>query len=124
MTGFDLGDSATDADEQTEKMEAESVSEARTEGSVDEIPEEDDDPTKTPAFPFEDSNQRPIYPRLESWELFEDAIDFEMKRTFRDHGVRNMSGREIHDALVRLAAEMPDEVARYALEARGIEYEE
>jgi len=115
---FDLGDAADDADDDGEQAEA-------TESESNSEPEEPaDPPEKTPAFGFENKWQRQLYPRPESWEDLEDAMTLDMERVFRDHGVRNMSKREIHDALVRFSADHAEEVARLALEERGVDTEE
>lgn len=78
------------------------------------------DPLTDPAFPFDDATQRPIYAREESWDEFEDVRDFEVKRILRDEGIKKVSGREFHDALLRLAAENPEEFADAVKDARGI----
>ncbi|MWG36214.1 hypothetical protein [Halomarina oriensis] len=115
---FDLGDAADDADDDEEEVEEES-----TEKTADQE-EPADPPEKTPAFGFENQWQRQLYPRPESWERLEDAMTLDMERVFREHGVRNMSKREIHDALVRFSAAHAEEVARLALEERGVDIEE
>jgi hypothetical protein len=98
--------------------EASSPDEETPEASDDASPNHDQ-----PAFPFVNNHVESIYPRPETWDAFRDVVDLDLERTFREHGVRNMSGREIHDAALRLAAENPEALARIALEARGIDYE-
>jgi hypothetical protein len=48
-------------------------------------------------------------------------MELDMERVFRAHDVRNMSKREIHDALFSLVVDNADEIARRALLARGID---
>ncbi|SIR97673.1 hypothetical protein SAMN05421858_4909 [Haladaptatus litoreus] len=86
--------------------------------------EEPEDPRKTPAFEFSPDLRRSIYAREESWQEFEDARDLEMTRELRDAGVRNHESREVHDAMVRLAADNPEKMARLVLDARGIDEEQ
>lgn len=81
------------------------------------------DPRKTPAFEFSSNLRRSIYIRGESWQKFEDARDLEMTRELRDAGVRNHESREVHDAMVRLAAKNPEEMAQLILDARGVSEE-
>lgn len=81
------------------------------------------DDAEGPAFEFDDDHRRSIYPRPESWEAFEDAVAFDVERVLREHDVRDSTGRELHDALVRLGAEQPEEIARLLLAERGIDVE-
>ncbi len=73
-----------------------------------------------PAFEFNNAYQRSIYPRPESWDQWQDTLNFEVKRLLADHNIRDLEGREAHDAMVRLAAEHPEEWAHLILEAREI----
>ncbi|GGL59722.1 hypothetical protein [Halocalculus aciditolerans] len=72
-----------------------------------------------PAFEFTNDLQRSIYPRPESWEALQDAIDFEVKRRLAERDIRDFTGREAHDAMVTLAAENPERLAELVLDARG-----
>lgn len=110
--------SSTDVSSSTEAVSSEEDTQSSDTDSADDTPLHDQ-----PAFPFVNEYVESIYPRPETWDEFWDVVDLDLERTFRDHGVRNMSGREIHDAALRLAAENPDALARIALEARGIEYD-
>lgn len=71
-----------------------------------------------PAFPFDDVRQKAVYPRPESWDAREEALDFEVKRALRDHGVKDVTGREIDDAVARTIPEVTDLVVEKVLEAR------
>ncbi|MWG36364.1 hypothetical protein [Halomarina oriensis] len=79
------------------------------------------DPTTTAAFEYSPAMQQAVYPRPETWQAFEDAMELDMERVFRAHDVRNMSKREIHDALFSFVVDNADEIARRALSARGID---
>jgi len=69
------------------------------------------DPLTEPAFEFSDSTQAQIYPRESTFEEFQDALDIEVKRLLRERGIRNEAGRELHEAVLRVAIENPELVA-------------
>lgn len=71
-----------------------------------------------PAFPFEATEARSLYVRPETLRGLED-LEFEVERLLRvEHDVRDPAGREVHDAVLRVAAEHPELVARAVLAAR------
>lgn len=72
---------------------------------------ENRDPLTEPAFEFSESTQAQIYPRESTFEEFEDALDIDVKRLLRERGIRNEAGRELHEAVLRVAIENPDLVA-------------
>ncbi|MFH5800973.1 hypothetical protein [Haladaptatus sp. CMAA 1911] len=108
--------SSSDSNESHESDESQTSNESQTSKEVK-------DPRKTPAFEFSPDLRRSIYTREDSWQAFEDARDLEMTRQLRDAGVRNHTSREVHDAMVRLAADNPEEMAQLILDARGIDEE-
>lgn len=77
-----------------------------------------DDEEGGPAFPFAESKQRPMYPHADRWEQLEDA-KFEMETYLRAHGVKDVEGREIDDAILTYAVRNPEAVAELVLESRG-----
>lgn len=77
-----------------------------------------DDGLDEPAFPFAEAVQEQIYPRSGTYEQFEDFRDFDLKRELRDRGLRDVSGRELDDALLRLAMAHGEEYADLVVEAR------
>lgn len=81
------------------------------------------DPLTEPAFPFDEALQRPLYAREESWDEFEDICDFEVKRLLRDDDIKDISGRELHDATLRLAASNPEALADEVRKLRGLDDE-
>lgn len=97
---------------------------------ADDTPERDADPSEGPeegrtpdeeggpAFPFAESKQRPMYPHADRWEQLEDA-KFEMETYLRAHGVKDVEGREIDDAILAYAIRNPEAVAELVLESRG-----
>ncbi|WP_440009473.1 hypothetical protein [Halomicrococcus sp. SG-WS-1] len=123
MTGAfdDLEDAVAEQEEPEEETSKTTTDgEARTESEQ----ETTQDPRSTPAFEFSSDLRRSIYTREQSWQSFEDGRDLEMTRVLRDHDVRDVTSREVHDAMVRLAAENPDELARLVLDSRGIDIDE
>ena len=84
----------------------------------------DDCVRKEPAFEYSEDLHRRIYVRPESWQEFEDACHFEAEKRLSQRGVRSVTSREIHDAMVQLAADRPAELARYVLAAREMELQD
>lgn len=96
-------------------------------GSTNHI--EDDEPSDEdtdeqgseggPAFSFEESHQMSIYPRQETAEETLDDVEFEVESVLRqEFEIRDLAGRELHDAMIRLAAEHPEDVAELIEKAR------
>lgn len=71
-----------------------------------------------PAFPFSEASQEQVYPQASTYQRFEDFRDFELKRELRDRGLRGVSGRELDDALLRLAMAHEEEYADLVENAR------
>ena len=134
MTGFDLGESATDDETEPDKTDAiadtDGTSEQDTnrqdEKKADDKTEEEEetDPRVEPAFPFSDDLRESWYVRDEIVTEFEDAVDFEAKPLLREHGVRNETGREIQDAAIQVARNNPEELAKVILKDRGVDIED
>lgn len=72
-----------------------------------------------PAFSFEATAQTSIYPRSETAGDTLDDVEFEVEGILRqDHDIRDLAGRELHDAMIRLAADHPDKVAELIVQLR------
>ncbi|MFC4553491.1 MULTISPECIES: hypothetical protein [Halorussus] len=114
-----------DGSAQSTDSTAESESEPARTGSTPEKEKseaEEPDPREEPAFPYDSNMQHAIYGRKESMDAWEDARDLDVKRILkREHGVKNAAKREIGDAVLRIAADRPELVAQYVLEARGLD---
>jgi len=93
---------------------------ATTDAGGDSTAAESLSTTAGPAFPYDEVKQRPLYAREEAWNAFEDALELEVERTLREYDVRDATGRELHDAALRVAAEHPEAIANQLLELRGI----
>jgi hypothetical protein len=127
--GFEDLDEA--AGEQSKDKEEDSTSETTSETTTEtdsetttdhERESEQTDPYKEPAFPFVQGDmQMNIYARKETREAQEETQKFEVDRILHEHGVKNVAGREHHDAIFRMAADHPELWARYVMEARGLD---
>lgn len=74
-----------------------------------------------PAFEFDATAAKSIYVRPETLETLEDA-EFEVEMLLRrEHGIRDVTGREFHDAAVRVLADHPEEVVEQILAERDTE---
>ncbi|KPN31615.1 hypothetical protein SY89_02364 [Halolamina pelagica] len=74
-----------------------------------------------PAFEFDATTAKSIYVRPETLETLEDA-EFEVEMLLRrEHGIRDVTGREFHDAAVRVLADHPEEVVEQILAERDAE---
>lgn len=114
MAFDDLEDAVEDQNKEREPDEE------PTPKSTDVEPESDDDQggLDVPAFPYDDVEQTPVYPRAVSRDDFEDALTLEIRPYLTKQGVRNAEKREIHDALFQLAVENPEDLAEIVLNAR------
>ncbi len=105
------GDAAGTTDETT----AETVGSADADDTADA--DEASDPSG-PAFSFEETTPKSIYVRDETLDVLEDA-EFDVESVLRrEYDVRDVTGREFHDAVVRLAADHVDDIAARVVEAR------
>lgn len=102
----------SDADEDSEPTEQEPEAPA-----TDAAGEESDE--AGPAFEFDGTTAKSIYVRPETLELLEDT-EFEVEMLLRrEHKIRDPTGREFHDAAVRVLAEHTDEIVERILAARA-----
>ena len=76
----------------------------------------------TPAFGFDSDMQENIYVQDESWRDLQNAISFETKRVLAQYGLRDgdLFKREIHDAISRVAANHPEEIAHLIIQDRHV----
>ncbi|NLV14327.1 hypothetical protein [Haloarcula argentinensis] len=123
--GFDdLEDAAAeqDAEDDDDETETETKSMPDTTQTDRRQPEQStetsEDWKRRPAFPYDDASQEAIYPRSDTWDEFEDTLDFEVKRELRDAGLRDIPKREYHEALLELAMENPERLAELVKEGR------
>jgi len=97
---------------------------AQTSGTGDEADRDDQEQDDTeepdgPAFPFDADNRWSVYSRPETKEAFQDAVDLEVVPELREYGIRDLTQREVHDAMVQFAAENPDVIAERVASERG-----
>lgn len=101
--------------DQPERAEADraetSADEAETTEPTTEAESSADGEVGGPAFTFDETSAKSLYVRDGTLELFEDT-EFEVEAALRaNHGVRDLTSREFHDALVHVAAAHVDEIA-------------
>ncbi|GAA0268424.1 hypothetical protein [Halobacterium noricense] len=111
--GDDLEVSETDADQT-----ADSATDTVTDSDTEQDATSEATTSEGPAFEYGDVKQAPMYARSEAWTALEDTLDLDVVRTLREAGVRNEEKRELHDAVLRVAADHPDEIAEAVQEAR------
>lgn len=75
--------------------------------------------TESPAFEFEETAQQTIYVRPSSLRELEDLEALVDARLRTDHEVRNLTGSEFYDAVVRVAANHEEELLAAVLSARA-----
>ncbi|MCO8243765.1 MULTISPECIES: hypothetical protein [unclassified Haladaptatus] len=80
--------------------------------------EESSAPVSGPSFDYSEVRQRPLYARGETWDEFEDAIGISVVPELRREGIRDEEKREIHDAVLSLAAEEPERIVELIIERR------
>jgi len=86
-----------------------------------EEPEDEEESEGGPAFSFEESEQISIYPRTETAEETLDDVGFAVESVLREqYGIRDMKGRELHDAIIRLAEERPERIAELIEQERSV----
>lgn len=108
-----------DADDDGSVETTDSTSESPSDSSQTDVTEEQGEEEGGPAFSFEVTTQTSIYPRSETADDTLDDVEFEVEGILRqDHDIRDLAGRELHDAMIRLAADHPDEVAELIVELR------
>lgn len=71
-----------------------------------------------PAFEFDETAQHSVYVRPSTWQRLEDLESLVDARLRTDHDIRNVTGSEFHDAVLRVAAEHEDELIGAILAAR------
>ncbi|QCJ46712.1 MULTISPECIES: hypothetical protein [Haloprofundus] len=104
-------DEATDS----EATDGETVEEGSDSGPVASASTDEEG---GPAFSFEETTPKSVYVRDETLDALED-LEFEVEAALRrEYGVRDVTGREFHDALVRVAAEHADDIAALVVETR------
>lgn len=103
------------SDAEKEELDAADPEESGSENGDDEGEEESGG---GPAFAFDETTAKSVYVRPETLETLEDA-EFEVEMLLRrEHGIRDVTGREFHDAAVQVLAEHADEVVDQILDER------
>ena len=99
-----MSTSAEDESTETESTDAASIDESE------------------PAYSGDDFSRQTIYRREETWNEYQDAMDeLDLLLMRRKYGVRNVTGREREEAMVKLARDNPELIAEYVFAARGFD---
>lgn len=99
-----MSTSAEDESTETESTDAASIEESE------------------PAYSGDDFSRQTIYRREETWNEYQDAMDeLDLLLMRRKYGVRNVTGREREEAMVKLARDNPELIAEYVFAARGFD---
>ncbi|WP_135823725.1 hypothetical protein [Halorussus ruber] len=121
----EVGDAAEEktGDAAEEEAEVEKNTDGAEESNeVEKSAETEETDEGGPAFDFGTTAQTSIYPRTETARDTLDDVEFEVEGVLRrEHDVRDLAGRELHDAMIRLAAERPEEVADLVVQLRDDE---
>jgi len=99
-----------DAGEESAAIDA-AADQAATEPVDVQEDSDDDEPLTEPAFEFSETTQSAIYARDDAWDAIDDMFDIDLERELRDREIREVTKSEKHDALLRFAAEHPEEIA-------------
>ena len=119
MTAFEDLDGAG-KEQSKQEIENEEMPEPAPTKTVEKSTSATTDLSETgPSFPFDEGIQAQIYPRRQTHEDFTDFLDIEVKRLLRDRGIRNEAGRELHEAVLRVAMNHPDEIAEEVCRLRS-----
>ncbi|MCL9814010.1 hypothetical protein [Natranaeroarchaeum aerophilus] len=86
---------------------------------IDDIGDRTGENIDTPAFEFEETAQQTIYVRPSSLRELEDLEALVDARLRTDHDVRNLTGSEFYDAVVRVATNHEEELLAAVLSARA-----
>lgn len=111
-------DAATSASAETPTSDSVVEGAQTADSGSDDASSSGSEASDTPAFEYDDVKQSPMYARPEAWTALEDALDLDVVRSLREAGIRNEEKRELHDAVLRVAADHPDEIADAVREAR------
>lgn len=122
MSGFDLGESAEDADDDPAEQETAKDAEQTESPAEDATSEEEEEvnPKEEPQFGTEDVRQYSTYPREDTLEEFQQVDTAEIQPFLVSEGIKNVETREIHDALYRMAIENPERLGELIMEGRGL----
>lgn len=87
-------------------------------GAVGQVSAGDPAPIDEPAFAFDETEQHSMYVRPDVWQQFEDVKALVDARLRTEHDVRDLTGREFQDAVLRIAADHEDELVDAIVAAR------
>lgn len=71
-----------------------------------------------PPFSFDDAAKETVYVRPASWTLLQARAKALEAELIEEEGIDDLAGREVHDAMARVAADRPDLLREAILDAR------
>lgn len=106
-----LGEQEGEPEPTNENEETQESDNATVESNEVDEQSSNEEPEGGPAFGFDATVAKSIYIREETLELLEDT-EFEVESALRqEHDIRDVTGREFHDALIHVIAKHVDDVA-------------
>ena len=107
----DLDETLDETGEGTTEDGDATADESASESEADDDTGGDGEQLSSPAFPFAAADQTAVYPRGETWDAFEDFLNFGVRRRLREAGVRDDTKRELHEAALQVVQDHPEAVA-------------
>ncbi|WP_410767369.1 hypothetical protein [Haloferax sp. DFSO60] len=109
-----------------ESTEKDEESDPEPEAVVSEEPdlETPADPRETPAFEFEETVHKALYVLQSVADEFDDIITYDVERELtREHGLKNVTKSEIHNAALAVVSEHPELIVERVREQRELDDE-
>jgi len=119
---FDLGPASEDTEHdkrQEESDDGEKQQQTTAPGSESEPEKEEKvDPLESPAFDFDSELNRTIYVRGETWSQFTNATTARVNSLGFEEGVKDITNREIQDAVIQLANDNQEQIVELIRQSR------
>ncbi|MFC6907022.1 hypothetical protein [Halalkalicoccus tibetensis] len=111
LADAEAGESDDETNSETEATPQDRLAEPEQATGADTPEEDDSDPSAGPAFSFDETTAKSIYVREDTLDLLEDTeLEVEL-RLRQESDIRDVTGREVMDAVLRVAAANPDAIA-------------
>ncbi|MFC7203041.1 hypothetical protein ACFQJC_05920 [Haloferax namakaokahaiae] len=108
-----MGGESTDTDEPASEPETVVDEESETESATE--------PQVTPAFEFEATVHKALYVLQSVADEFDDIITYDVERELtREHGLKNVTKSEIHNAALAVVSEHPELIVERVREQRDL----
>lgn len=111
-----MGETTPDSDDEIEPKPEADVEEHETEDPVD--------PRETAAFEFDETVHKALYVLESVADEFDDIITYDVERDLtREHGLKNVTKSEIHNAALAVVSEHPELIVERVREQRALDDE-